>query len=166
MDDGIARFKAEMEDQGYSFKEVQERINKEPHNAIIVITKEAITLDGYPLEKLTPAIRAFYILICNHPEGLEVGKFHDKYLDEYKDIYWELNRKRKAKEKHGVSFELDKRASHYKDSIKKAIEKIEQDHLGIDLSSCKIYGEKKWRIQTKLVLVDPDLMGMNPYKEL
>ena len=166
IDDLIARTKAEMEDQGYSFKEVQERINKEPYNARIVITKDAITLDGFPLEKLTPSERAFYILVCSHPEGLEVGKFHDEHIDDYQDIFWKLNRKRKEKEKHGVSFELDRRASHYKDSIKKAIEKIEQEHPGVNLSSCKIYGEKKWRIQTKLVWVNLDLMGKNPYKEL
>ena len=161
LDDILASMTAEAKDRGYSEDEVKERINRGPRQAEIVITRESITLDGHPLEKLNPSVRAFYILVCSHPEGLEVRNFHDKYLDEYQDIFYNLKRVREQKKE--MSFELDIRAPRYRDDIRKAIEKIERDHPGIDLSSCKIYGKTKWRIRTMKVLI---LLGTNSLTEL
>ncbi len=163
LDDILASMAAEVKDRGYSEEEVKERIKRGPRQARIVITKDTITLDGYSLGRLNPSVRAFYILVCSHPEGLEVGEFHDKYLDEYQDIFYELERVRGEKEGKGMTFELDKRAPRYRDDIRKAIEKIELDHPELDLSSCKIYGKTKWRIGTKKVSIR---MGTNSLKEL
>lgn len=162
LDDIIARTNAEAEDKGYSAHELKERINAETYNAKIEITKDSITLDGYPLENLNPSVIAFYILVCNHSEGLVVGKFNDKYLDEYKRIYGEVKRKRKEKEDKGITFDLDNRSKRYRDDLNKAIKQIEQNHPGLNLSRCKIFGTERWKIQTSEVF---NLMGINSHIE-
>lgn len=163
LDDFISRGLADMAELGYSSDEIKERINKEPYNPRIVISVDEIILDGHPLEGLNPSVRAFYILVCNHPEGLLVGQFHDEYLDEYKDIFQMLKRKRVMKKHNDMSFELDKRAKRYRDDIKKSIEKIEREFPGLNLSRCKIYGTERWIVQTRDI---HNLMGINSHIDL
>lgn len=150
IDDMIARTKAEWKEKGVSEEELRKRWNEEPFAARVVITKNSITLEGHKMdEKLNPSVRAFYILICRHPEGITKGHFHDDYLDEYQDIFYALERKHEEKEEK-MTFELDKRAPRYRDDIRKAIEEIEKQ-TGLNLSSCKIYGKLKWKITTKYI---------------
>ena len=134
-------------EQGYSREEIVKRINASGPMPRIVLSADEIRIEGHLLEGLKPSLRAFYILFCNHPEGLEVGKdrLHENCLDEYQDIYYKLARNREAKSSNGITFELDKRAHHYRNSIKDAIQRLE-DRTGLDLSKCCIHGRRRWLI--------------------
>ena len=162
LDDMIAEYRAKAQDMGYSTEEIAARERQHVTPSIVYISNGSITLDGHKLE-LIPSVKAFYILIANHPEGVfrkDLSK--SDYLYEYRDYYISLDRTRALKSQNDtMSFELEKEASKYRTTINKAIERIEAAHGGINLSSCKIYGTK-WRITAKVenlmvISLDKDL---------
>ena len=147
LDHLIAEFQARASEQGYSSEEIVKRLNTSNPMPRIELSTQEIRIEGHLLEKLKPSIRAFYILLCIHPEGIEVGKdsLHENYLDEYQDIYYAMARSRKIKSSNGISFELDEMAQRYRTCIKEAIERLEED-TGLDLSKCCICGRRRWFI--------------------
>lgn len=148
LDHILADCEMKAEEKGYSWEEMIQRLQDRKPAPSVILNDDAILIEGHPLEGLNPSVRAFYILVCRHPEGISVGKenLHERYLDEYKGIYYGLNRKRKPKSDKGITFELDRRAWRYRDDINKAIKKLEE-RTGLDLSRCCIYGDSNcWRV--------------------
>lgn len=159
----FASFTASWEDLGGNLDDLRERIKDSKNNKNrILLRDEGITINGkYPLKDLKPSETAFYALVATHKEGLEVGRFHELYLDDYQDLFYSLKRKRKVKNKHGITFELDRRAQSYKTAINSIIEAIE-DRYGVQLPDCYIAGKTRWRLGAEVT----NLMGTNSLKEL
>ncbi len=159
----LASFKAHWEDLGGNIDDLGERIRDlTTIRNRILLKDEGITINGkYPLKDLKPSETAFYALVATHKEGLEVGRFHELYLDDYQDLFYSLKRKRKVKNKHGITFELDRRAQSYKTAINSIIEAIE-DRYGVQLPDCYIAGKTRWRLGAEVT----NLMGTNSLKEL
>lgn len=169
--DLIVRMYAEASEEGIPKEMIDQRIKDGLHIANIVLSESDITVDGYKLEHLNPSVRAFYILVARHPEGIKRKVSPDPkkdkdsfdcYLGEYKEIFSKLLRTRKEKESKGISYDIDARFPHYRDAVNKAITAIEDAHKPLDLSSCKVPPTKCWKISANVVdlmaiTVDPEL---------
>lgn len=162
-----AQFIAKAEEAGYSKEEINRRLVEEPHLAEVVLTTCDIIVGGYNLEHLNPSVRAFYILVARHPEGLEKKEdpkgllkdsFQERYIEEYKEIFNRITSIRKKR----ATFDLDARFLRYRDDVNKAIKAVEDAHKPLDLSSCMVVGTKCWKINAKVV----DLMDMVEVPEL
>lgn len=160
LDDLRAQLMAKAEEAGFSKEEISQRLKEEPHVAEVVLSESSIKVGGHELEHLNPSVRAFYILVARHPEGIVKeedpesilkGSFRDRYLAEYKDILSKLERSRKAKKSNGIKFDLDSRFPHYRNDVNNAITAIEKANGDLDLSSCKVFGEKCLKITAKVV---------------
>ena len=161
LDDLRNQLIAKANELGFSNEEINRRLKEEPHLAEVILSESDITVDGYKLKRLNPSIRAFYILVARHPEGIEKEvdpqgrlneSFQHKYIKEYKDIFNKLERTRKEKEgSKGRSFDLDSRFPRYRNDVNKAITAIEEAHKKLNLSSCKIVGTKCWKITAKVI---------------
>jgi hypothetical protein len=154
LDDLRAQLVAKAEEAGYSKEEIKRRLGKEPYLAEVVLTGSDITVDGYKLERLNPSVRAFYILVARHPEGIEKkedprlkGSFQERYEEEYKAIFNSLASIRKKR----ATISLDARFQRYRDDVNKAIKAVEEAHGNLDLSSCKVVGTKCWKISARVV---------------
>ena len=157
--DLIARHRAEEEDLRLSEEERAKVIEEVDRKAYVRITESEVTLDGQVL-KLKPSRLAFYILVATHPEGISKGQIHERYLDDYQDIFYVIDRKRAERKGKLMSFELDKEASKYVAEINNGIKQIEEE-TGLVLASCKIMGDPM-RIYARVA----NLMGMHSLKEL
>lgn len=147
--DRIAEARILAAEDGYSAEEFGEKVQRGAEVHLICFNKKEIRIDGNVLEGLTPSLRAFYILLLRHPEGLTPNRL-EEYDDEYRGIYLSLEGKRKQrKDRYGKplepSFQLDRRAFRYRDDIHKALDNLEK-RTGMDLSGYKIFGKGRWRI--------------------
>ena len=167
LDDLRAQLVAKAEEAGYSKEEIKRRLGKEPYLAEVVLTGSDITVDGYKLERLNSSVRAFYILVARHPEGIEKkedprgllkGSFQERYEEEYKAIFNSLTSIRKKR----ATISLDARFQRYRDDVNKAIKSVEEAHGNLDLSSCKVVGTQCWKISARVV----DLTDMTGVPEL
>lgn len=157
--DLLARHRIEEEDLGITGDTHEEVLKEADRKAYVRITRDKITLDGHEL-KLKPSWKAFYILVANHPEGIKQGQIRELYLDDYQDIYYEIERERAEKKGKPMKFELDIESSRYVSEINNRIKQIEEK-TGLVLVSCKIMGDPM-RIYARV----DNLMGMYSLKEL
>ena len=171
LDDLRAQLMAKAEEAGFSKEEISQRLKEEPHVAEVVLSESGIKVGGHELERLNPSVRAFYILVARHPEGIVKeedpesilkGSFQGRYLAEYEDILSKLKRIRKEKEFNGISFDLDARFPRYRDDVNKAIKTVEEAHEGLNLSSCKVVGTKCLKITARVI----DMTAMQEIDEL
>lgn len=160
MDDKIAQLCAALSEEGYSKREIQKRLKEDPEVAEVTLTDSDIIINGIPLNgRLIPSVRAFYILVARHPEGIEKEKDPEgvlkdsfcKYLDEYKSIHDELKGIRKKKVLDKSRFNIDSRFPRYRDIVNDAITEVEEENGGLNLSSCKVVGTRCLRITAKVI---------------
>ena len=123
---------------GYSMEEIEKRTKVLETTSISIVNYE-IRLGEYALDAPDPTCRAFYILLSKHPNGILKKDLNALYKEEFLSILKAIPRERaQSKKKNNIS--LNDQASLYKCKINKAIEDIENEHGGINLSSCKIGG--------------------------
>lgn len=145
VDDKIVEARLVARKLGVSRDEFVKKVNSEPNHPNIAFDETTITVDGYPLTGLPMAERAFYILLYRHPVGIKPGTLNSEHLGEYQEIYNSLKGQRRKKIQNGISFDLDKRAAHYKNTINRTISKIENDE-NVTFSLAKVYLINIWSI--------------------
>lgn len=165
LDDIIARLYAEGTEKGYSKEEITMRLHKVPEVAEVTLIDSDIIINGIALSHLKPSVRAFYILVARHPEGIEKEKYPGgllkdgfrKYLDEYESILNELKGACEKSVFDKSKFNIDSRFPHYRDKVNKTIKEVEDNNGGLNLSSCKVVGTRCMYISAKVI----DLVGLH-----
>jgi len=171
LDDKIAQLYAAASEDGFSNEEIQKRLKADPEIAEVTLTDSDLIINGIPLNgRLIPSVRAFYILVARHPEGIEkesdpkelVKDSFCKYLDEYKNIHDELTGIRKKKVLDMSRFNIDSRFPRYRDIVNDTITEVEEENGGLNLSSCKVVGTRRLSISAKVI----DRVGLHTVPEL
>lgn len=157
--DKIAQLYAAASEEGFSKEEIKKRLHEDPEVAEVTLTDSDISINGISLGRLNQSVRAFYILVARHPEGIEKEKDPNglvkdsfgKYLDEYMSIQDEMIGIRGKKVLDKSEFNIDSRFPHYRNQVNNAITKVEEENGGLNLSSCKVYGTQCWKITAKVI---------------